>query len=150
MALKMFELILPARVSSVKGCSRAAMNGSKDNTSRLKWLFRGLHFVFGTQLDHPFGPLGCFTDRHTCTHTYIVKHTRWVCLIQHGDPLLSAPRQLCLHGSSGNSICCCRFGDILKGWVNKLQMHILAHWCSLWTIKWTDGVKVKFLTLKNQ
>lgn len=70
MAFKqMLELILlPAHVSPVKGCSQAAMNGSKDNTSRL---FRGLVSVFGTQLDHPCGPEGCFTD----TNTHTVKHT---------------------------------------------------------------------------
>lgn len=72
MALKMLELMLPAHVRPVKGCSRAAMNGSKDNTSRLKWLFRGLHSVFSTQLDHPFGPPSCLTDTDTHAHTHIL------------------------------------------------------------------------------
>lgn len=67
--------MLPAHVSPEKHYGRAAMNGSKDNTSRLKWLFRGLHSVFGTQLDDPFGPLGCFTDTDIHAHTHTVKHT---------------------------------------------------------------------------
>lgn len=104
-ALKGLELMLPAHVSPAKQY-RTGMNGSKDNTSRLKWLLRGLHSVFGTQMDHPFGPLICFTDTYTQTHCKA--HTHQVWLIQHGDPLLSAPRQLCLHGSSGKSICCYR------------------------------------------
>lgn len=151
MALKMFELMLPAHVRPVKGWSRAAMNGGKDNTTRLQRLFRGLLSVFSTQLDHPFGP---WVALQTLAHSHTVKHTHWVWLIHHGDPLLSALRQLCLHGSSGNSICCCHFGDTLNGWVNKLQMHILAHWCPVrttrgfWSIKWTDGEK--FFKLKNQ
>lgn len=70
--------MFPAHVRPVKHCSRADMNGSKDNTSSLKWLFRGLHSVFGTQLDHPFGPLDCLTDTDTHVYTHIkhtVKHT---------------------------------------------------------------------------
>lgn len=46
MALKRLELMLPAHVSPVKQYCRAAMNGTKDNTNRQKWLFRGLHSVF--------------------------------------------------------------------------------------------------------
>lgn len=121
-ALKGLELMLPAHVSPAKQY-RTGMNGSKDNTSRLKWLLRGLHSVFGTQMDHPFGPLICFTDTYTQTHCKAHTHRVW--LIQHGDPLLSAPRQLCLHGSSGKSICCYR--EPWKGSVKKrLQMLILT------------------------
>jgi len=93
-------IMLPAHVSPVKYDTSAAMNGSKDNTSRLKWLFRGLHSVFAPQLDHPLGPL-LLVYRHW--HTYSKAHTLCVWLFQHRDPLLSAPRQLCSHGSSGNS-----------------------------------------------
>lgn len=105
--------MLPAHASLAKRHSRAAASGGGDNASRLKRLFGGLHSVFGERLDHPPGPWVCFTDAdvHACIHTYsTVKHTRWVQLIQHGDPLLSAPRQLCLRGSSGNSICRLRPG----------------------------------------
>lgn len=92
-------------------------------------------FCLHTQLDHPFGPwvaLQTLADAHTLTNTYskaqtqsLADSTRW--------PFLSALHQLCLRGSSGNSICCCCccFGDILKGRVNKLQLHILAGWCSV-------------------
>lgn len=75
-ALKWLELMLPAHVRPVKQYSRTAVNGSKDNTSRLKWLLRGLHSVFGTQLDHPSGPLICFTDTvYAHKHTYSKAHT---------------------------------------------------------------------------
>lgn len=70
-ALKGLELMLPAHVSPVKQYSRAAVNGSKDNTSRLKWLLRGLHSVFGTQLDHPSGAPGLLYRHCICTQTYI-------------------------------------------------------------------------------
>lgn len=56
MALKMLKLMLLAHVSPLKHYSTAA-TGSKDDTNRRKWPFRGLHSVFHTQLDHPFGPL---------------------------------------------------------------------------------------------
>lgn len=52
----MFKLMVLAHVSPLKHYSTAA-TGSKDNTNRRKWPFRGLHSVFHTQLDHPFGPL---------------------------------------------------------------------------------------------
>lgn len=73
--LKRLKLMLPARVSPVKQCSRAAMSGRKDNTSRLKRRFRGLHSVFGTELDHPVGPPVCCTDTDIYAHTRTAKRT---------------------------------------------------------------------------
>lgn len=157
----MFELMLPAHVRPEKGWSRAAMNGSKDNTIMLQWLFRGLHSVLGTQLDHPFGPeVALQTLAHTHTHTH------WVWLIQHGDPLLSALHQLCLHGSSGNSICCCHFGDTLKEVSQQTPnahpgpltscsnnmgplIHKMNRWCKSWILKTKESITVCFKTVRS-
>lgn len=90
-------LMLPAHESPVKHYSRAAMNGSKDNTSRLKWHFRGLHSVFGTQLDHPFGPLllhyrhwHTFTDIYSKPHTLSMSNPTWWPLVICSSPALFA------------------------------------------------------------
>lgn len=74
MVLKTVESILPTNVSPVEPNSRAATNGNKNKTSGLKWLCS----VYDTQLDDPFGPLGCFTDPHTCVHTYTSAPTHYL------------------------------------------------------------------------
>lgn len=73
-------------------------NGTKDNSSRL---WRGLHSVLDTQLDHPLGPPTCSAGAHICRRQSAHAELGFV---RHGDSLLSAPRQLCLLGSSGNDI----------------------------------------------
>lgn len=73
-------------------------NGTNDKSSGL---WRGLHSVLDTQLDHPLGPPMCSAGADTCWRQSAHAELGFV---QHGDSLLSAPCQLCLLGSSGNSI----------------------------------------------
>lgn len=73
-------------VSPVQNYSRRDGKASLQSSVRL-WI----------KLDHPSEPVGWFTG--TCTHIQWSTHCAWA--IQHGDPVLSAPLQLCLLISSG-------------------------------------------------
>lgn len=107
---------------------------------------------FGTQLDHPLGPVFCFTDADI--HTYSkartlgpARPTRWpFCYL-----LLAS--FVCVDHLE-TPFCCCRFGDTLKGgggasqqnskkctsWpVERKKKGLLNHkmnnWCKRWILK---------------
>lgn len=73
----------------------------------LKPRIKCLHSVSAALMDHPLGPLISVTDADKLR----VKHTCCAGLIQHGRLLLSAPRQPCLHESSGTFNCWWRLRD---------------------------------------
>lgn len=113
---------------------------------------------FGTQLDHPLGPVFCFTDADI--HTYSkartlgpARPTRWpFCYL-----LLAS--FVCVDHLE-TPFCCCRFGDTLKGGgASQQNSEKCTSWPveqkkkGFWTIKWTSGANVEFLThtqKKNQ
>lgn len=155
---------LPGRASPAMQCSRTAANGGKDKAGGL---LRGLHSVFsGTQLDHPLGPLTCFTVADMYAHKHTAKRTHWVSALSDTETLcyLLLVSFVCLDHLETP------FVDAAsettgRGSVKELQTRILARRCSsaagggwkgewgvggFWTIKRTDGVKAEFLTLKNQ
>lgn len=123
---------------------------------------------FGTQLDHPLGPVFCFTDADI--HTYSkartlgpARPTRWpFCYL-----LLAS--FVCVDHLE-TPFCCCRFGDTLKGGggeSTKLRkMHILTRrtkkkgllnhkmniWCECWilnTKKKKKSITVCFKTVNS-
>lgn len=103
---------------------------------------------FGTQLDHPLGPVFCFTDDDI--HTYSKARTlsparpmRWpFCYL-----LLAS--FVCVDHLE-TPFCCCRKGG---GESTKLpKMHILTRRTTkkgFWTIKWTTGANAEFLKINN-
>ena len=125
------------------------MNGSEDNSSRLKRLFRGLHSVFW----HTAGSSSwtCVLLLQTLTYTHTVKRAHRVPLIQHGDPFVICSSPALFAWIFWKlPFCRCRFGDTLK-WrrVNKTpKTHILTRRTTttkkgFWTIKWTNGANSK-------
>lgn len=90
--------MLPAHGSPVKQYSRMAVKITAAASSE----------VFSLSLLHSWiillDPRVALQMPYMHTHTHLRTYTFLVWQIQHGDPLLSPPCQLCLHGSSGNVI----------------------------------------------